>query len=53
MFANEEVQGNLGVNGNRYLFKIIRKKEGLPVYEIENINKKDDVRVVHRNLLKE
>ena len=33
------------------IFEVIQKKEDLPVYRIRNINKKSDVRVVHRNLL--
>ena len=33
------------------LFKVVEKRGGMPVYKIQNINKKGDVRVVHRNLL--
>ena len=33
------------------IFKVIEKKENLPVYKIKNINKLKDIRVKHRNLL--
>ena len=33
------------------IFEVIEKKEDLPVYRIRNLNRKSDVRVVHRNLL--
>ena len=31
--------------------KVVKKREGLPVYEIQNVRKSSDVRVVHRNML--
>ena len=33
------------------VFKVMKKREGLPVYEIQNVRKSKDVRVVHRNML--
>ena len=33
------------------IFKVIEKKDGLPVYKIKNLRKAKDVRTVHRNLL--
>ena len=33
------------------VFKVVKKREGLPVYEIQNVRKSSDVRVVHRNML--
>ena len=33
------------------IFKVIEKKENLPVYKIKNIKKVKDIRVIHRNLL--
>ena len=33
------------------LFKVIKQRELLPVYEIQNVMKSNDVRVVHRNML--
>ena len=33
------------------LFKVIEKKEGIPVYTIRNLRKSKDVRVLHRNKL--
>ena len=33
------------------LFKVIKQRDQLPVYEIQNVKKSDDVRVVHRNML--
>ena len=33
------------------LFRVIEKKEGIPVYTIKNIRKSKDVRVLHRNKL--
>ena len=33
------------------VFKVVKKREGLPVYEIQNIRKKKDSRVIHRNML--
>ena len=32
------------------IFTVVKKKDNLPVYTIKHLNK-DDVRVVHRNLL--
>ena len=33
------------------LFKVVEKRDGVPVYKIKNMKKASDVRVVHRNLL--
>ena len=33
------------------VFKVLKKREGLPVYEIKNVRKSSDVRVVHRNMM--
>ena len=33
------------------LFKVLKQREPLPVYEIQNVMKSSDVRVVHRNML--
>lgn len=33
------------------LFQVVEKRDGIPVYKIQNIKKASDVRVVHRNLL--
>ena len=48
-----EGTGKLVSHWERQVFKVVEKKPGLPVYVIENINKKSDVRTVHRNLLME
>ena len=37
----------------RGVFEIVRKKDQLPVYIIQNLSKKKDQRTVHRNLLME
>ena len=46
-----EGTGKLTSHWEREVFKIVEKKPELPVYVIENVNKKKDVRTVHRNLL--
>ena len=33
------------------IFMVVEKNENLPVYKIRNVKKKNDVRVIHRNLL--
>ena len=43
--------GKLSSYWEHNIFEVIEKKEDLPVYRIRNINKKSDVRLVHRNLL--
>ena len=43
--------GKLKSHWEETIFQVVEKKEGLPVYRIRNLNKKTDVRVVHRNLL--
>ena len=48
-----EGTGKLVSHWERQVFKVVEKKPELPVYVIENLNKKDDVRTVHRNLLLE
>ena len=48
-----EGTGKLISHWERQVFKVIEKKPDLPVYVIENLNKKKDVRTVHRNLLLE
>ena len=48
-----EGTGKLVSHWERKVFKVVEKKPELPVYVIENLNKKDDVRTVHRNLLLE
>ena len=45
--------GKLRSHWERTVFRILEKKENLPVYVIENVNKKKDKRTVHRNLLME
>ena len=43
--------GKLKTYWEESIFKVVEKKENLPVYRIQNIKKSKDVRVVHRNLL--
>ena len=43
--------GKLTSHWEREVFKVLEKKAELPVYVIENLNKKKDTRTVHRNLL--
>ena len=43
--------GKLRSHWEHSMFEVTEKKPNLPVYTITNINKKKDVRVVHRNLL--
>ena len=45
--------GKLRSHWERQVFKIVKKKEGLPVYIIQNINNNKDKRTVHRNMLME
>ena len=45
--------GKLRSHWERGVFKIMRKKEDLPVYVIQNVNNNKDIRTVHRNLLLE
>ena len=45
--------GKLRSHWERQVFKIIKKKEDLPVYIIKNINNNKDTRTVHRNMLME
>ena len=48
-----KVAKKLKSHWERNIFKIVEKKENLPVYVIENVNNKKDKRTVHRNLLME
>ena len=43
--------GKLRSHWEHSMFEVTEKKADLPVYTITNINKKKDIRVVHRNLL--
>ena len=43
--------GKLRSYWEQKIFKVIEKRENLPVYKIQNINKKSDQRLVHRNML--
>ncbi len=45
--------GKLRSHWERGVFEIVKKKDELPVYIIQNVNKKKDRRTVHRNLLME
>ena len=45
--------GKLRSHWERGVFEIVKKKDQLPVYIIQNVNKKKDQRTVHRNLLME
>ena len=45
--------GKLRSHWERNVFRIVEKKDELPVYVIENVNNKKDIRTVHRNLLME
>ena len=43
--------GKLRSHWEEAIFKVVEKKENIPVYKIKNIKKSKDVRVVHRNML--
>ena len=45
--------GKLRSHWERGVFEVLEKKEGLPVYVIQNVQNKKDTRTVHRNLLME
>ena len=49
--VREKSGGKLKSYWEESLFKVVEKKDGLPVYTIKNLKKSRDVRTVHRNLI--